>query len=419
MGKYIRIILGATIMLMLIVVTMHFSSGSSGLNCSMVPSGSCSSGTPLLYMKNDSSGYMNAHAQLPSNGTYPYTLCCDANSRGDTLNTACIDSIFLKLYQPTNSHVEMASRSNYNYNACINAVSGLVTCSYYNDSCPASYTCLTSIASSETQDNNQTNAHIGSCSEYNTKVCCRINSPPLAPILISPANNSIITNRTPTFVWNATDPDNDTMTFDLFVTCNGGCSIDNRQYLGLSAMNYTIPTELKFFGDDNYYYNWKVRAYDSSAYGPNSTTFKFTLNSLVILTLINSTVNFSSLQIGEADNTTDNIPVPFGLRNDGNSFADVNLSVQKYLWDSRSFASKYFTYKAGNYTGEPGSFNSTGSTTDWKNIPEVNNSFINLLNYSDATDTAKIDIGIEVPLDEPSGRKSGTLTFTGSYVRAD
>jgi len=264
-----KILVVGIVFLLLIIFNSQKISSDDALNCSIVPSANCANAA-LLYMKNYSSGYYNAHAQLPTVATYPYVICCDALSRGDIINSSCIDSTFLKLQSTTNSHVQLSSMSTYSNNACINAVNGLITCRYYNSSCPASYTCLTSIASGYASDYNLTNDHVGDCNEYSLKVCCGINSPPNKPQLISPPNTSIITNRTPTFVWNATDPDNDSMTFDLFITCNGGCSVDNRNYLSLNNMNYTIPNELKYFGDDNYYYTWYIRAYDGTSYSQNS-----------------------------------------------------------------------------------------------------------------------------------------------------
>ena len=89
------------------------------------------------------------------------------------------------------------------------------------------------------------------------------------------------------------------------------------------------------------------------------------------------------------------------------------------LWQSQPSASSYFRYKADNYTSETGAFNSTASTADWTNVPESNQTFLKLFNYSNARDTAEIDILVQVPLDESAGSKSASITFTGKYVRVD
>jgi len=387
-----------------------------GLNCTIKTSGNCTN-TAVLYVKNDSGGYQNAHAQNTSVATYPYVICCNSTARpNNNITVSCEDAILLKLSNTTNAHVELSNMSNYNVSACISTDGGLITCNSYLDSCPADYECMASIASSEPEANNQTNAHVGDCSNYRRKICCNMNNRPDKPTLISPPDNNITTNRTPIFIWNATDAENNTLTFDLFINCYPSCSIDNRQHYNLTQSNYTLQTELKYFSDDNYYYEWYVRAFDNVSYSENSSVFNFSLQSEIILTLINSTVNFGNVSMGENKNTTDNITDPFVLRNDGNSMVDVNISADDLLWDSEPNPSNYFQYKVDIYPNESNSFNYSGSVTNWTDIPISNNTIIDFLNYTDTNDTAEIDILIEVPLNELAGSKSALLTFTGWYV---
>ena len=85
--------------------------------------------------------------------------------------------------------------------------------------------------------------------------------------------------------------------------------------------NTVVVTEdiaKKYFGDENHYYNWSVRAWDGSEYSPVSQEWKITINTEVVLTLTNSTVSFGSKNIADIDNTTDYSPWPLTLRNDGN-----------------------------------------------------------------------------------------------------
>jgi len=143
------------------------------------------------------------------------------------------------------------------------------------------------------------------------------------------------------------------------------------------------------------------------------------LNSLVSLTLVNNTISFGQLNVGDSANTTNNTPDPFVLRNDGNCFANVNLSADKLIWDSKPTPSSFFQYEINNYTGMPNAFNSSGSQTSWANVPDANQTVIASLNYTDLNDMSRIDVYVKVPLDEPAGNKTGILTFTGSYVRKD
>ncbi|NQV09350.1 hypothetical protein HQ529_05870 [Candidatus Woesearchaeota archaeon] len=400
-----------TIITITILVMIYLVTGI-GLNCTITTPEACTN-TSVLYLKNDSGGYRNAHAQNTSAATYPYVVCCNTTT-GSNISTSCEDDDFLRLSNETNAHVQLTNYSSYDVVACMSASTGKITCTNSMDSCQADYECLASIASSE--NSNQTNAHVGDCDQYKRKICCNLNNRPNRPELISPEHNSSITNRTPTFVWNGTDPDNDTLTFNLYIECKPSCSVDNRQYLNINQTNYTIPIDLGYFWDDNYYYEWYVGAYDNISYSENSTTFNFTLQSAVILTLINSSIDFGNMSMGEKKNTTNESYYPFALRNDGNSFVDINISADDMIWDTQPAASRYFQYKVDNFTSELNSFNYSGSITNWTYIPISNNSIIDFLNYSDPTDTAEIDILIEVPLAESAGDKSGLLTLTGWYV---
>lgn len=404
------------------IVAIIYLVNGIGLNCNIIEAGNCTNTSAIvLYMKNDSGGYFNAHAANSSNSSYPYVICCNTTTSAN-ITTRCNDTIFLRLSNTTNAHVQLRNLTNatnatiYNVTACMSADAGKITCNNYNGSCPANYECLTSIASSEAWAYNETNAHVGNCSEYTTKICCKLNTRPNKPILISPPDGNITTNRTPTFIWNATDPDNDTLTFDLFIRCYPSCSVDNREHYNLTNMNYTLQDELNYFSDDGYYYEWYVRAFDNITYSENSSIFNFSLQSEVILTLINATVNFGNISMGEKKNTTSNATDPFLLRNDGNSIIDVNITADDMIWDTQPSASKYFQYKVDIYPNESGSFNYSGSVTNWTYIPISNESIIDFFNYTNTNDTAEIDILIEVPLSESSGAKSGLLTFTGWYV---
>jgi hypothetical protein len=122
--------------------------------------------------------------------------------------------------------------------------------------------------------------------------------------------------------------------------------------------------------------------------------------------------------MGQTANKTTNDPVPLSIRNDGNSFAHINISDNtSLLWTSQPSASEYYRYRIDNVTGEEGSFNWTNSTTIWTNVPTSNNTVISYLNYTDATDSAEIEILVTVPSQEPAGTKSSRIVFTGFYVR--
>jgi hypothetical protein len=93
-----------------------------------------------------------------------------------------------------------------------------------------------------------------------------LNSKPTVELSNPPANN-VTLERVIDFSWNGNDVDSDSLIYSLNITCynslGGGCSDDNRLIEDLETESYT-PLEFNYFSDDNYYYNWTVRASDDS-----------------------------------------------------------------------------------------------------------------------------------------------------------
>lgn len=150
---------------------LNSSASALTLSCSISESAGCNN-VSLLYLQNDTGGYYNSHAQNLSVGTYSHSLCCSVDS--GTLSASC-GTTFLKLFNNTNSHVQVANYSgdvNYDVSACLSISSATVSCTYASGGCASGYVCLASIASSESIDRNLTNSHIGPCEEYNNKICC-------------------------------------------------------------------------------------------------------------------------------------------------------------------------------------------------------------------------------------------------------
>jgi hypothetical protein len=170
------------------------------LNCSVMNASSCVSPNITIFrLLNESGGYYNAHAQNATlsgySPIYNYSLCCSSDY---TLSATCSEAIVLKLFNYTNANVQFGNYSGpnttYTYSSCLSASPGAASCTYSSGSCAGGYSCLASIASSEGWANNQTNAHVGPCSEYNTKVCCRLNSPPVISNVV--LNSTYGTNYT-------------------------------------------------------------------------------------------------------------------------------------------------------------------------------------------------------------------------------
>ena len=249
------------------------------LYCNILPS--CPTGsTALLYFENDTSGFDDAHAELPSSATSPYVLCC--NSTSSTIASDC-GVIFLKLSDESNAHVHDPSYENpedYPYNACISADTN-VSCTISTTGCLSDRTCLLSIESDETT--NLTNAHVGSCDTFATDVCCSVNSYPNEVSLYSPADGTTnLTDITPIFIWhNTSDPDSPSLTYQLQVTeeHTGFQNLtDNVSDIpeGTNLTSYSPSTELTV----GVTYLWRVRAFDGLDYGNWSENWTFTIQAL-------------------------------------------------------------------------------------------------------------------------------------------
>ncbi len=249
------------------------------------------------------------------------------------------------------------------------------------------------------------------------------NNIPQVELLIPTSGNTTVTNRTPSFQWRLWDADpQDVNIYDLFIACQPGCSADNRSHINLTATTFNLTIDLAKLGDNNFFYNWTVRAYDNESYGSYAQNYQrnFSIQSVIIISIINASVNFSSLVPGSYDDTEDNIPNAVGISNDGNSLVNVNISLlDSGLWISKPSPTIYFSYKITNFTGPPdhsGAFRwATSNTSGYTPIPLSNITAIDLLKYVNLTNSrvvARVDINITVPSDEPGGRKNSTLLFS-------
>ncbi len=233
-----------------------------------------------------------------------------------------------------------------------------------------------------------------------------VNYLPEKVTLASPSDATSDSNRTPTFTWNAAyDANGDTLTYQFLLSNDTSFTHILYNVTSISGLSYTIPTPLDV--DKSYF--WKVRANDSYGYGPFSDTWNYTVFSLQAIQLVTDTINFRDIQPGESNDTTDNSPPPLILENSGNINVNVTVNASSSPFEKASLGTRYFQAKAGNY--EAGSINLTTSRTTWLNLTTTPTSFIKELKWQDSSDSARIDIKIEVPLGEPIGQKETNITL--------
>ncbi|MDD4531638.1 MAG: prepilin-type N-terminal cleavage/methylation domain-containing protein [Candidatus Pacebacteria bacterium] len=133
------------------------------LSC-YVANGDCPN-TILLNMSSSTGG----HAELATGTNYNYQVCCT----GPSLSSSCSatkKATILKLSATTNAHVEENTLSNYLTDSCLATSDTLNAICSYASSCSdigPEYECLASISDT-------TNAHIGDCDAFATKVCCNV-----------------------------------------------------------------------------------------------------------------------------------------------------------------------------------------------------------------------------------------------------
>jgi hypothetical protein len=225
----------------------------------------------------------------------------------------------------------------------------------------------------------------------------------------------------PLFNWTAaTDADGDSLNYTWNTTCwnsgGGSCDpIDGRYVENITVVNYTPTTVLKNFWDTSEYYNWTVKAWDGLEYGPETSVWKLYIDSLVSLVMINNSVNFSTMNVSNNDDTTDNVPYPLSFYNDGNCFNNLSL-YSTALWVMTPSDNESYQYKF-DYL-ETNSFSWAESIVTWTNMGIIRTVMdrLNKFNYTNATDSAEMDFNITAPGDEPPGVRNATVILTGYFT---
>jgi len=113
------------------------------------------------------SAVTNAHAELPGQTNYNNYVCCSGVAGLGTSCSGNYDTV-LKLSGITNAHIEKDTQANYTNSVCLSVPTGSTIVCDYATTCATlgpDYTCVASISG-------DTNAHVGDCTAYTTKVCC-------------------------------------------------------------------------------------------------------------------------------------------------------------------------------------------------------------------------------------------------------
>ncbi|MBN2042312.1 MAG: hypothetical protein JW754_00735 [Candidatus Aenigmarchaeota archaeon] len=168
MGDNISIAAVIILIISFLIAGVSVSSGAmADLTCDVIQAADCGSDTELLQISRETGG----HAELPDQDHYSWLLCCGSTTNNILNTESDYEATFLMLSGNTNAHVEKTDMATpaYAVPAKIYSDNGIPECGYAENECPSDEECLLSISG-------PTNAHVGNCEAFGTKVCCKLGS---------------------------------------------------------------------------------------------------------------------------------------------------------------------------------------------------------------------------------------------------
>jgi hypothetical protein len=144
-------------------------------------------------------------------------------------------------------------------------------------------------------------------------------------------------------------------------------------------------------------------------------TTNLTVVSTIAITLPTSLVDFGLMFPDTTNDTTDSIPLPFTIQNDGNRKVNVTISATSLFSTAvnPTDSYKYMIAASGEGTCYIGACT---NTAQYYNMPSADSLSICYLNFTNSCDTALIHINATVPVAEPDGIKTSTVTFLASQA---
>jgi len=137
------------------------------------------------------------------------------------------------------------------------------------------------------------------------------------------------------------------------------------------------------------------------------------IESETTLTMVRSTVSFGTLSLGGTEDTTDNNPAPFLMRNDGSVLVRITVEATDLFIKAPNPSSNY-QFMCGGTLEVP--ICPLGSALVWTNMPTTGSlvPLISRLGFADDHDEIEAEISVTVPGDEPAGSKTSIVTFTAT-----
>jgi len=131
------------------------------------------------------------------------------------------------------------------------------------------------------------------------------------------------------------------------------------------------------------------------------------ITGLIAFTISPDSIDFGNIILGGSNDTVTDGISPFIITNTGNAKLDITVNSSAPLLTGTSAVYQ---------------FNSSCSESDcavtvydsWIDFTQSSQDLVKAFEFNNAKDALRVDLKIGVPLDEPAGAKSDTLTFTAS-----
>ncbi|MFH1445053.1 MAG: hypothetical protein ABIF08_01065 [Nanoarchaeota archaeon] len=136
------------------------------------------------------------------------------------------------------------------------------------------------------------------------------------------------------------------------------------------------------------------------------------LDAETTITLVNADVAFGTVALGQVDDTTDELPRPFYIINDGSVPVDITIGATR-LFTNAVFPGPNYQFMCG---GTSETLCPAGSVVLPIDMPDESSPILAVksLGFVDTEDEIEIEIAIVVPMDELAGSKTSTVTLTAT-----
>ncbi|HIJ98783.1 TPA: hypothetical protein H1005_02475 [archaeon] len=148
--------------------------------------------------------------------------------------------------------------------------------------------------------------------------------------------------------------------------------------------------------------------------GFQTGTTTVNVSETISISLPQVTVSFENMDVSTTNNTDDDKPKPFVVRNDGNT----NVNVTCYsgsIWATDASPTDNYQYNSTMNETSSLQNNIAGENLfGYRQMPTSAQKCVGQLKFATANDQATINVNLSVPSTEGAGNKTATVTLTAS-----